>query len=210
MPKSKISNEYISKCNDTEISEYPKYTTQVINLANQNAGGTRPRNVGQLSELLPEYLSSPGEASLSGWKEWYNERYPDAVNNAVDRVWDQVNNLRDCMDYIDKHILSRIFNDTCSPLPILSIVDLDMFVAFISWFFVISLSISNFTKVCDQMPYLSPLTEILSQQSEVPYRLFFVATARLVVERPADGRLSLSCVKVCTWVRTVPPVTGRW
>lgn len=102
MPKFKISNEYISKCNDTEISEYPKYTTQVINLANQNAGGTRPRNIGQLSELLPEYLSSPGEASLSGWKEWYNERYPDAVNNAVDRVWDQVNNLRDCMDYIDK------------------------------------------------------------------------------------------------------------
>ena len=46
MPKSKISNEYISKCNDTEISEYPKYTTQVINLANQNAGGTRPRNIG--------------------------------------------------------------------------------------------------------------------------------------------------------------------
>ena len=121
MPKFKISNEYISKCNDTEISEYPKYTTQVINLANQTAGGTRPRN-----------LSSPGEASLSGWKEWYNERYPDAVNNAVDSVWDQVNNLRDCMDYIDKHILSRIFNDTCSPLPILSIVDLDMFVAFIS------------------------------------------------------------------------------
>lgn len=132
MPKSKISNEYISKCNDTEISEYPKYTTQVINLSNQNAGDTRPRNVGQLSELLPEYLSSPGEASLSGWKEWYNERYPDAVNNAVDRVWDQVNNLRDCMDHIDKHILSRIFNDTCSPLPILTIVDLDMFVAFIS------------------------------------------------------------------------------
>ena len=90
MPKFKISNEYISKCNDTEISEYPKYTTQVINLSNQNAGDTRPRNVGQLAELLPEYLSSPGKASLSGWKEWYNERYPDAVNNAVDRVWDQV------------------------------------------------------------------------------------------------------------------------
>ena len=111
MPKFKISNEYISKCNDTEISEYPKYTTQVINLANQNAGGTRPRNIGQLSELLPEYLSSPGEASLSGWKEWYNERYPDAVNNAVDRVWDQVNNLRDCMDYIDKRMVKTWVED---------------------------------------------------------------------------------------------------
>ena len=52
MPKFKISNDYISKCNDTDVPQYPKYTTQVINLANQNAGGTRPRNVGQLSELF--------------------------------------------------------------------------------------------------------------------------------------------------------------
>lgn len=92
MPKFKISNDYISKCNDTDVPQYPKYTTQVINLANQNAGGTRPRNVGQLSELLPEYLSLPGEASLSGWREWYTERYPDAVENAVDKIWTQVNN----------------------------------------------------------------------------------------------------------------------
>ena len=111
MTKFKISNDYISKCNDTDVPQYPKYTTQVINLANQNAGGTRPRNVGQLSELLPEYLSLPGEASLSGWREWYNERYPDAVENAVDKIWTQVNNLRDCMDYIDKPMVKTWVED---------------------------------------------------------------------------------------------------
>ena len=64
MTKFKISNDYISKCNDTDVPQYPKYTTQVINLANQNAGGTRPRNVGQLSELLPEYLSLPRDIRM--------------------------------------------------------------------------------------------------------------------------------------------------
>lgn len=111
MPKFKISNEYISRCNDTKTPEYPKYTTQVINLANQNAGATRPRNVGQLSELFPEYLSSPEETSLSGWKEWYDERYPDAVDNAVEKIWAQVNNLKACMNCIDKPMVKTWVED---------------------------------------------------------------------------------------------------
>ena len=35
--------------------EFPKYTTQVMNTANQNSQGTRPRVVGQLSEIIEEY-----------------------------------------------------------------------------------------------------------------------------------------------------------
>jgi hypothetical protein len=34
--------------------DFPKYTTQLLNLANQNAQGTRPRVVGQVSELVGE------------------------------------------------------------------------------------------------------------------------------------------------------------
>ena len=121
MPKFKLSNDYISKCNKTESPSYPKYTTQIINLANQNAGGTRPKNVGQLSELLPEYLSLAEEASLSGWEKWYNQRYPDAVNDAVDRIWVQVNNLKDCMQHIDKSMVKvwvedLIYNKTFNGL----------------------------------------------------------------------------------------------
>ncbi len=36
----------------SETFDFPKYTTQVINLANQNAQGTRPAIVGQMSELI--------------------------------------------------------------------------------------------------------------------------------------------------------------
>lgn len=37
---------------------FPKYTTQIINIANQNAGGTRPKVVGQMSELIIDYLNN--------------------------------------------------------------------------------------------------------------------------------------------------------
>ena len=33
---------------------FPKYTTQLMNLANQTAQGTRPKVVGQMSELFPQ------------------------------------------------------------------------------------------------------------------------------------------------------------
>ena len=34
-----------------ETKTFPKYTTQIINLANQNAQGTRPQVVGKMSNL---------------------------------------------------------------------------------------------------------------------------------------------------------------
>ena len=121
MPKFKIPNEYISKCNESGIIVYPKYTTQIINLANQNSGGTRPKNVGQLSDLFPEYLSSTEKITLDGWKEWYNQRYPNAINDAVDKIYVHINNLRDCMDYIDKPMIKTwveelIYNKTFNGL----------------------------------------------------------------------------------------------
>ena len=47
--------------------EFPKYTTQIINIANQNAQGTRPSVVGQMSELIQEFSGK----SIAEWKKWY-------------------------------------------------------------------------------------------------------------------------------------------
>jgi hypothetical protein len=49
-----ISNVEILSDVVGEEPEFPKYTTQLMNLANQNAQGTRPRVVGQMSELIKE------------------------------------------------------------------------------------------------------------------------------------------------------------
>lgn len=88
-----IKNADIEIYNDSESFSFPKYTSQLINWANQNAQGTRPKVVGQMSELFPEFLESDEEKTIEGWRKWYTERYPDAFQNATDKIWEQVVNL---------------------------------------------------------------------------------------------------------------------
>ena len=52
MKKLKMRNEEITQLLDADVVSFPKYATQLINLANQNAQGTRPEVVGQMSELI--------------------------------------------------------------------------------------------------------------------------------------------------------------
>ena len=79
----KISNNEISELANATQYEFPKYATQVINLVNSNAGGTRPKVVGQMSELIKEFDGR----SIDEWIEWYTERYPNAVNDATEKIW---------------------------------------------------------------------------------------------------------------------------
>ena len=46
--KIKISNENIKDLLEAKSYDFPKYTTQIINLVNGNAQGTRPSVVGQM------------------------------------------------------------------------------------------------------------------------------------------------------------------
>lgn len=65
---------------------FPKYTTQLLNLANQTAQGTRPKVVGQMSELIP---SCP-EGTYWGWVKWYESTHPNAIRQATARIWEQI------------------------------------------------------------------------------------------------------------------------
>jgi len=59
----KIKNTEIYNDVVGSAPEFPKYSTQLMNLANQNAQGTRPRVVGQMSDLIQEF---PG-STLDEW-----------------------------------------------------------------------------------------------------------------------------------------------
>ena len=50
--KVKISIEEIRRYLDIETPEFPKYAAPLINLANRFSQGTRPRVVGQMTELI--------------------------------------------------------------------------------------------------------------------------------------------------------------
>ena len=63
MKKFKISNDEVTELSNAPQYQFPKYVTQVINLVNSNAGGTRPKVVGQMSELVKEF---DGRSGLSG------------------------------------------------------------------------------------------------------------------------------------------------
>lgn len=96
--KIKISNSEVQELLSGETFTFPKYTTQIMNLANQNSQGTRPKVVGQLSDLIQEFEG----ATLADWEEWYLDRHPDAIDNATERVYSMVALLKDAIEKIDK------------------------------------------------------------------------------------------------------------
>lgn len=100
-----IKNEQIEQFNESESYSFPKYTSQLINWANQNAQGTRPVVVGQMSELFPEFMASTSDITIDAWKEWYLERYPDAFDKSTQKIYSQVQNLRDAIQYIDEDMV---------------------------------------------------------------------------------------------------------
>lgn len=82
---------------------YPKYTTQLINIANQNSQATRPAHVGQLSELIQEFPGSTYEE----WVSWYGEKHPGAIDRAADKTFAMIEKMRGAMAEIDKPMVRR-------------------------------------------------------------------------------------------------------
>lgn len=109
--KYTLKNENVERYNESNTFNFPKYTSQLINWANQNAQGTRPVVVGQLSELFPEFMASGDEITIENWRDWYTERYPEAFEKATDKIYAQVQNLRDAIPLIDREMVERWVED---------------------------------------------------------------------------------------------------
>lgn len=103
----KIKNEELVKELIGEVKNFPLYTTQLINLANQNAQGTRPRVVGQLTELIKECP----ERTYEGWKKWYLSKYPNAIENATERINEMMDKLKEAIKSIDKSMIKKWVED---------------------------------------------------------------------------------------------------
>jgi hypothetical protein len=103
----KIKNAEVQRLVSDQVSEYPKYTTQLMNLANQNAGGTRPSIVGQMSDLIQE---CPGR-NLKDWEAWYKERHPDAIQRATEKVWSMLEAMKAAGNQIDKAMVQQWIED---------------------------------------------------------------------------------------------------
>lgn len=109
--KYTINNDYIEKCNQSTKAIFPKYTSQLINWANQNAQGTRPAVVGQMSELFPEFMAQQEDITIENWCRWYTDRYPEAITVATDKIYSQIENLKKAIELIDRSMVEQWVQD---------------------------------------------------------------------------------------------------
>lgn len=109
--KFNITNSELGILNGYKNPDLPKYTSRLINCANQNAQGTRPNVVGQLSELFKEYINNCKTASIDDWHRWCLEKYPQAIECAVDKIDTQIKNLREAINLIDKNMIHKWVED---------------------------------------------------------------------------------------------------
>lgn len=107
MKTIKLSTKEILTLLDAEISHFPKYSTQILNLANQNSGGTRPKVVGQMSELVQQFKGS----KLKEWEKWYLQEHPEAITSAANKIFDMILNFKDVMPKIDKEMVEKWVKD---------------------------------------------------------------------------------------------------
>ena len=90
-----------------ETKTFPKYSTQLLNLSNQNAQATRPAIVGQMTELIKECPYR----SFSDWREWYTAKKPTAIADATAKIQHMVENLLQAMTIIDEALISAWVED---------------------------------------------------------------------------------------------------
>lgn len=107
MEKMNIKNKELYDQSSLREEGFPKYSTQIINIANQNSRGTRPENVGQLSELFKEDKFD----TVEDWKEWYLDNYPDNVGVATSKIKKMITNLRKVLKQIDDDMITKWVED---------------------------------------------------------------------------------------------------
>ncbi len=83
--------------------KFPKYTTQLMNLANRNSQATRPKHVGQLSELIQQFDGQ----DYDDWVTWYTDRHPQAIDAATRKIYQMVLKMKRAMERIDEEMIRK-------------------------------------------------------------------------------------------------------
>lgn len=105
--KIKIKNNEIEELSKASKYSFPKYVTQIINLVNSNAQGTRPVVVGQMSELIQDFDGK----SLEEWITWYNEQQPNAIENATEKIYGMYQIMSEAFNAITREMVEEWVKD---------------------------------------------------------------------------------------------------
>jgi len=107
MIKKKINKEEVATLSNATVYDFPKYTTMIINLVNGTAQGTRPKVVGQMSDLIQEFDGK----TLDEWITWYTTRNPNAINDAVKKISALMAEFKKAIQLIDDEMIGNWVKD---------------------------------------------------------------------------------------------------
>jgi len=105
--KITISSAEVRELLDAPPPKLPTYVSPILNLANRFAFGTRPKVVGQMSELIQQFDGR----TLDDWAAWYQERYPDAMDKAIRLIRNKLTEFKSVIDNITDEMIELWVKD---------------------------------------------------------------------------------------------------
>jgi hypothetical protein len=79
------------------------YIGSVINLGNSFSHATRPKNVGQMSDLIQKFRDSDYEQTVGGWEQFYDDQIgKDKISVASDKIWEYVEKIKENLSVLTK------------------------------------------------------------------------------------------------------------
>jgi len=72
------------------------YVGSIINLGCSFSQATRPRNVGQMSDLIQLYRDSAAEPSVGGWEQFYDKKIGKSkIADASAKIWEYILRMKE-------------------------------------------------------------------------------------------------------------------
>ena len=95
-----------------EESDFPKYTTQIMNVFNGGAGScTGPKVVGPLKDIFQKFLDSGQEPNLENWKKFYEKDHIDKYDIAFQKIKESQSKYINAIKLINDEMLKEYQKD---------------------------------------------------------------------------------------------------
>lgn len=107
MKTLKIDNKKLLELLNIEAPKFAKYSGPLMNLANRFIGGTKPKVVGQMSELIKEFDGK----TFKEWETWYLNKYPTAIDTATEKIAQMLINFKNVLGEIDEASIREWVHD---------------------------------------------------------------------------------------------------
>jgi hypothetical protein len=88
------------------------YVGSVVNLGNSFSQATRPKRVGQLSELIKDFRDSNYDHSIKGWEKFYDDKIgKNKITEASEKVWEYVLRIKENLNSLNKQDVEEWVKD---------------------------------------------------------------------------------------------------